>query len=80
MERMLRHTQAMPKQKRILELNPDHAILAKMQERFDKDSDDPTLGEWSELLYGQAVLAEGSELEDPARFSKLVAELMVKVG
>lgn len=79
MERLLRHTQGIPKQKRILELNPDHPILAKMQERFDKDRDDATLGEWSELLYGQAVLAEGSELEDPARFSKLVADLMMKV-
>ena len=69
-----------PLQKRILELNPEHAILASLKARFEADADDPLLGDYAELLLGQALLAEGTELPDPARFSGLVAELMVRAG
>ncbi|MBI2423578.1 MAG: molecular chaperone HtpG [Candidatus Hydrogenedentes bacterium] len=79
MEQMMRAMgQEAPVTKRILELNPDHAILQKLHERFDVNQDDPALLEQAELLYGQALLAEGGVLPDPGRFSKLVAELMVK--
>jgi molecular chaperone HtpG len=70
--------QAMPRQKRILEINPNHAILAKLREVFDRDADAPALKDYAELLYGQALLAEGGELPNPGRFSRLVAEVMVK--
>jgi molecular chaperone HtpG len=69
-----------PMQKRILELNPDHPILASLKARFEADADDSLLGDYAELLLGQALLAEGTELADPARFSGLVAELMVRAG
>ncbi len=65
-------------QKRILELNPDHPILSKMQQMFDVDQKDITLADYAHLLYGQACLAEGSPLPDPAKFTKLVADLMSK--
>jgi len=45
---------------------------------FDTNKDDPALGDYAELLYGQAVLAEGGQLPNPGRFSKLVADLMIK--
>lgn len=78
MEAMMKQFNAdMPATKRILELNPNHTILTKLQEIFDKDNNDAALGDYAELLYGQAVLAEGGQLPNPGKFSKLVAELMV---
>jgi molecular chaperone HtpG len=80
MERMMRMSGGgeMPKQKRILELNPKHAIVQKLQERYGKDANDPILGEYAELLFGYAALAEGSELPDPVRFNQLLARLMAR--
>jgi molecular chaperone HtpG len=69
-----------PKSKRIMELNPDHPLLRTLQSIVASRSGDPIVGEYAELLYGQALLAEGSIPDDPARFSRLVAELMVKAG
>ena len=59
-------------------MNPKHEIVKKLQERFEKDAKDPTIADYAMLLYGQAVLAEGGQLSDPATFSKRVADLMVK--
>jgi molecular chaperone HtpG len=67
-----------PKQRRIMELNPKHQIFQKMQERYQKDKDDQIIGDYAELLFGYALLAEGSELPDPVRFNKLVAELIIR--
>lgn len=80
MERMMRMSggEGMPRQKRILELNPKHDIVRKLQERYEKDSKDPIVGEYAELLYGYAALAEGSELPDPVRFNQLLAGLMAR--
>jgi molecular chaperone HtpG len=72
--------QDVPKVKRILEINPSHPILQKMQQRFDKDRSDPSIQTLAELLYGQTILAEGGQLPDPARFSRMVADLMVRDG
>jgi len=38
------------------------------------------LDDYAQLIYGQAVLAEGGDLPNPGKFSKLVADLMVKAG
>ncbi len=54
--------------------------MAKLQTMFEADKSDPLLKDHAELLFGQALLAEGSQLPDPARFSKLVAELMVRAA
>ena len=81
MERMMRQTEGlggMGAQKRIMELNPKHEILAKLQEKFGADPKDSALDDYAHLLLGYAFLAEGSDLPDPARFNKLVGELMVK--
>ncbi len=69
-----------PKQRRILELNPKHEILAKIGERFDKDQEDPVLDDYAQLLFGYGLIAEGGELPDPVRFNKAVADLMVRGG
>jgi molecular chaperone HtpG len=64
-------------QRRILELNPGHAVIKQMKDRFDKNKDDVRIGDLAELLLGQAILAEGGELPDPTRFGQLLIELMV---
>lgn len=72
--------QAMPEQKKILELNPDHALIGVLQDRFSADPASPELKDFIELVYDQAILAEGSTLKDPVGFIKKVSELMVKAG
>jgi molecular chaperone HtpG len=67
-----------PRQRRILELNPDHEIFVKLQERFRQNKEDKAIGEYAELLLGYALLAEGSEIPEPAKFNRLVVELMLK--
>jgi molecular chaperone HtpG len=67
-----------PKQRRIMELNPQHEIFTKMQARFQSNTDDYALGDYADLLFGHALLAEGSELPDPVRFNSLVGELIAR--
>jgi molecular chaperone HtpG len=77
LERLLRHTQQeVPRTKRILELNPEHEVVAKLKQRFEENAEDPKVRDAADLLFGYALLAEGSELPDPARFTALVAGLM----
>ena len=79
LERLLAQTQTdLPKQKRIMELNPSHPILTKLYERYRHNSQDAALGEYAQLLFGYGLLAEGSELPDPAAFNQRVADLMVR--
>jgi len=81
LERLIAQAQAeteRPKQKRILELNPDHPLLGRLQAIFEENREDTRLESYANLLHGQALIAEGSPLPDPVGFSKLVAELMVR--
>lgn len=65
-----------PKQRRIMEMNPNHPIIIKMRKRFEDNAEDPALNDYAELLLGYALLAEGSELSDPVEFNRRVAKLM----
>ena len=65
------------RQRRVLELNPDHRMFIRMAERFQANKEDSVLGDYAELLLGYALLAEGSELPDPVTFNRLVVDLMV---
>lgn len=67
-----------PQVKRTLELNPQHPLLTKMHDLFNKDRDNPRLADYAELLFGQALLSEGGQLPDPAKFNKKVVELMAE--
>jgi molecular chaperone HtpG len=80
MERLIRMSQGddAPRQKRILELNPTHPIVQRLQSRYDAAADDPQIAEYGELLYGYAALADGLDLPDPVRFNKLLASLMTR--
>jgi molecular chaperone HtpG len=70
--------QPMPENKRILELNPKHAFVQNLEKLFKKDAAHAKLKEYSELLFNQALLAEGSKLKDPAGFAKQVSMLLSK--
>jgi molecular chaperone HtpG len=67
-----------PRVKRILELNPAHPLVTGLRSAHDSRADDPALPETAELLYGTALLAEGGDLEDPARFAKLLADRLAR--
>ena len=77
LERMLREAGAeAPEQKRILELNPEHPLLEKMQRLATEDAE--AFGDHAFMLYSNALLAEGAELPDPTRFHRILASLMLK--
>ncbi|MEU4442364.1 molecular chaperone HtpG [Actinosynnema sp. NPDC050801] len=66
--------QELPPVKRILELNPDHALVAGLHKAFADREDHGSLAGSAELLHGMALLAEGGDLPDPARFVRLMSE------
>jgi molecular chaperone HtpG len=67
-----------PRVKRILELNPNHPLVGGLRSAYERSADDPGLPETAELLYGTALLAEGGDLDDPARFAKLLADRLAR--
>jgi molecular chaperone HtpG len=67
-----------PRVKRILELNPNHPLVGGLRSAYERAADDPALPETAELLYGTALLAEGGDLDDPARFAKLLADRLAR--
>ncbi|MEU9573478.1 molecular chaperone HtpG [Streptomyces massasporeus] len=66
--------QEVPRTKRILELNPGHALVKGLHQAYQASEDRTELAESAELLHTLAVLAEGGQPKDPARFVKLVAD------
>ena len=68
--------QNIPGSKPVLEINPDHPILKRMEH----EKDDERFGEWSALLLDQAILAEGGHLEDPASFVHRMNEIMLTLS
>jgi molecular chaperone HtpG len=78
MQKMLEQMgQAPPKIKPILELNPRHPLIPKLQAIFAESKADPRLGLYAELLLGQAHLADSGQLPDPAAFSRALADVML---
>jgi molecular chaperone HtpG len=78
MEKILKASgQDVPKTKRVLELNMDHPLLARIKALYEKDKDAAALTDYTDLLFDMAVIAEGGKLENPSRFSKLLGDLMV---
>lgn len=63
-----------PRTKRVLELNPSHPLVVGLRKAHAERGDAPELSEVVELLHGMALLAEGGEVADPARFSRLLAD------
>ncbi|CAL9660454.1 molecular chaperone HtpG [Streptomyces griseomycini] len=66
--------QEVPRTKRILELNADHALVKGLNQAYREREDRAELTETAELLHALAVLAEGGRPKDPARFVQLAAD------
>ena len=79
MERLMRQSgHDLPARKRILELNPDHPVLERLGALHGEDPGSERIGEFADLLHGQALLAEGSPVPDARRFGRLVSDLMLR--
>ncbi|MDT5338611.1 MAG: molecular chaperone HtpG [Mycobacterium sp.] len=70
--------QEVPVGKRILELNPDHALITGLRKALADSATSDGLPETAELLYGTALLAEGGVLDDPARFAALLTDRLAR--
>ena len=68
--------QQLPDTKPVLEINPGHPVLQKMQSEQSEEQ----LQEWSLLLFEQAILAEGGQLENPADFVARLNKLMLDIA
>lgn len=73
LERLLKSAgQKVPDSKPILEINPHHPMVQRLKYEEAKFSD------WSRILFDQALLAEGGQLEDPASFVKRLNDLLLQ--
>ncbi|GHJ16864.1 molecular chaperone HtpG [Micromonospora sp. AKA38] len=70
--------QEVPQVKRILELNPTHPLVTGLRKAHGEGGDSAALTETAELLYGMALLAEGGDLADPARFTRILADRLAR--
>ena len=68
---MAANNQAISDEKRILEINIEHSLVLKVKS-LDKDQKD----KFSEILYDHAKLMEGENLDDPKKYTNLIAELV----
>jgi molecular chaperone HtpG len=75
-EMMRRMGQEVPKPERILELNPEHPVVKKVQALYDADPNDPQAETFTRLLHDQAVIASGAKLDDPAGFARRLNEML----
>ena len=66
--------QRAPATKPILEINPKHPVVTRLRNETSHFDD------WASVLFDQAVLAEGGQLDDPATFVKRVNQLMLEMG
>lgn len=74
MQRILKAAgQDVPMPKPILELNPQHVLVQRLQH----EQDDERFAEWANILFEQSVLAEGGQLEDPAGFVQRLNKLLM---
>ena len=68
--------QAVPEVKPHFEINPLHPLI----ERMDKEQDEEMFEDLVEILFGQANLAEGGQLDDPGSFSTRLNKVLLQVG
>jgi molecular chaperone HtpG len=79
MERVMREMHGdMPPTKRILELNGEHPLVGLLERLHGEE--ESAFEDFTRLLHGQALIAEGSPVADPAAFAGLVTRLMVKAS
>lgn len=77
LERMLKAAgQEVGGTKPIFELNPEHPMVVRLKD----EKDDDRFSDWSSILFDQATLAEGGQLEDPASYVKRLNELLLTLS
>lgn len=75
LERLLKQAgQKAPDRKPILEINPDHILVKRLQ------TEQGAIKDWSVLLYEQALLAEGGQLSDPGSFVRRMNDLLIAMS
>ena len=75
LERILKAAgQNTPDIKPVLEINPEHALIKKLS----AEKDGKAFDEYSSVVFDQALISEGGQLEDPVGFVKRINELLVK--
>ena len=67
--------QSLPESKPIFEINPEHPLV----QRLDRESDEDRFADLVAVLFGQASLAEGGQLEDPGEFSSHLNKLLLRL-
>jgi molecular chaperone HtpG len=73
MERIMKSVgQNIPAGKPVFEINPDHALVAKLR----NETDETRFADLAQILYDQAVLSEGAQLDDPAAFVRRLNGLL----
>lgn len=77
MQRLLKISgQTIPSSKPILEINPNHPIIKKL----DSIHETKKFGDWAWIVYDQAILAEGGNLEDPGSFVKRLNDMLLSLS
>lgn len=77
MRRMLEAAgQKVPESKPIIEVNPEHPLVQKM----DGESDEDRFEDFAHVLFDQASLAEGGALKDPAAYVRRMNKLLMDIG
>jgi molecular chaperone HtpG len=76
-ERLLRERgHAVPRGRRVLEVNGGHPLVQRLERLVADQPDSPRIDPLIDVLYGQALLTEGSALEDPNQFSQNLTRLL----
>ena len=77
LERMLKAAgQNVPVTLPVLEINPQHPIVQRLKDEADEDR----FADWSQILFDQATLAEGGQLDDPAGFVRRLNDVMLTLA
>ena len=77
MERLLRAAgQKVPASRPVLELNPDHPLVSRLQAEQDSER----FADWAHVLFDQALLSEGGRLDDPAAFVRRLNARLVELA
>ncbi len=77
LERLLKSAgQSITGSKPIMEINPHHPIINAMK----AETNDESFKDWAFILFDQALLSEGAQLEDPATFVTRLNQMLVKIG
>lgn len=66
------------KAERILEINPSHNLFKALKSIYEKSPEE--IEEYADILYNQALLVEGFQLDDPVEFSNKITNLLIKAS